>query len=208
MLKLAWLLLFVLAGCGGGGGGDFAPAPAQATQWELQFARNMPPHPTALGQGFYIDLPQPTAEVGSLHYVTRPVGDLSGFTKVVVDYRIDMAEGTRILPRRFPDAPSMLTLYFQREGDSMTARHEDYRWYASFATHSPITAGEHRMEARFDSNWTAVLHSTAQNNPQGYGLGLKHASRIGFVVGGGDGLGHGIYATGPARLTVTGFTLE
>ena len=37
---------------------------------------------------------------------------------------------------------------------------------------------------------------------------IANASRIGFVLGGGDGLGHGVYATGPLRIVVTGFEVR
>jgi hypothetical protein len=35
-----------------------------------------------------------------------------------------------------------------------------------------------------------------------------NADRIGFTFGGGDGYGHGTYATGSARFVVTSFAVE
>jgi hypothetical protein len=40
------------------------------------------------------------------------------------------------------------------------------------------------------------------------GAALAAADRVGFVLGCGDGYGHDVFATGPARLTVTDFRVE
>jgi hypothetical protein len=72
----------------------------------------------------------------------------------------------------------------------------------------PITPGEHVMVAPLDGNWTAVQSSTARSNPAAFRAALAGADRVGFVLGGGDGYGHGVFATGPARLTVTDFRVE
>lgn len=209
MKKLILLLALLLTACGGGGGGGASepPSAAAARQWALEFAINMPQHPTLAGEGFYIDLPYPSADAGSVHYVTRPAGDLSQYSRIVMTYRVEMAPGVRIEPRGYPGSPAMLTLYFQREGDALSAAHEAYRWYASFATHTPIVAGEFTLEAPFSGNWTAVLTSSRQNNPQAFEDARRNAARVGFVLGGGDGLGHGVYATGAARIVVTSFAL-
>jgi hypothetical protein len=211
MRKLILLLVLALLGaCGGGGGGGAdAPKPAAgSTSWTLEFAHGVPQQPLAWGEGFYIDLPYPSAEAGSVHYVTRSSGDLSQFSGIVMTYRVEMAPGVRIVPRLFPDSPSILTLYFQREGDSLTAIHEAWRWYASFASHSPVVAGEFTVQAPFSANWTAVQTSSRENNPQAFEEARRNAARVGFVLGGGDGLGHGVYATGPARIVVTSFALQ
>ncbi len=104
----------------------------------------------------------------------------------------------------------MITLYFQRGGDNWSARglFETYRWYATFATKSPIRPGEHVMVAPLSANWTAIQSSSARNNPAAFREALADADEVGFVLGGGDGFGHGVFATGPARLTVTDFRVE
>ena len=53
-----------------------------------------------------------------------------------------------------------------------------------------------------------MMGGTAATNPAEFAAALANASRIGFVLGGGDGLGHGVYATGPLRLVVTGFEVR
>jgi hypothetical protein len=159
------------------------------------------------GGGFHIGLPRAP---GSVHYVTFRHGPLSGKSRIVMRYRIAAAPGVRIAPRSEPAAPAMITLYFQRSGDDWSGRRrfETYRWYATFATQSPLRAGDHVLTAPLDGNWTAVETSTARKDPAAFRAALAEVDRVGFVLGGGDGYGHGVFATGPARLTVTDFRVE
>ena len=85
---------------------------------------------------------------------------------------------------------------------------EAYRWYAAFASQSPIVAGVHEMVVPLDGDWSAVMTSHARTNPDGFRDALANADQVGFVLGGGDGYGHGVFATGPARLVVTSFRVE
>lgn len=232
-LPAAAAVLLLLSGCGGGGdssaGGD-APAdsavaavysaldPMDPTNWEIgpviggtSLSDGMPLHPHADPEGWAIDLPNPVRAAGSVHYVTMPTGSLAGRTKITMHYRVEAAPGVAIVPRNFPDAPSILSLYFQRDGDNWTAMgpYEAYRWYATFSSQMPVApGGDQVIEARFDQKWTAVLTSSRDSNPTAFDAALANAGRIGFVLGGGDGYGHGVYATGPARLVVTSFKVE
>ena len=172
------------------------------------YSREMPMHPSAgPNGGLHIDLPRAP---GSVHYVTFPHGSLAGKRRIVMRYRIEAAPGVRIVPRTAPASPSMMTLYFQRDGDNWSAAgpFETYRWYATFAMKSPVTAGEHIIVAPLDANWTAVQNSSARTSPGAFREALTQADQVGFVMGGGDGVGHGVYATGPARLIVTEFRVE
>ncbi|HEX8401636.1 MAG TPA: hypothetical protein VF628_08020 [Allosphingosinicella sp.] len=171
-------------------------------------SQGMPLHPTpSRNGGFVIDLPQAP---GSVHYVTFPHGSLEGKRRIVMRYRIQAAPGVRIVPRTAPALPSMITLYFQRAGDNWTARraYETYRWYATFATQSPISPGVHQIVAPLGANWTAIQSSNARTAPAQFQDAIAEADQVGFVLGGGDGFGHGVYATGPARLIVTEFRVE
>jgi hypothetical protein len=228
LFAAAVALPFFLSACGGGGDAAGSlesanPGLGSARQdamdpahWELgPLIQGMPLHPflhvDGQSSGWAIDLPNPTREAGSVHYVTTETGSLVGKTKISMRFRVEADAGVKIVPRNFPASPSILTLYFQREGDDWSARgaYETYRWYATFASHMPIQpGGEYTVEARFDQNWTAVLTSSRSNNPSGFQAALADAGRIGFVLGGGDGYGHGVYATGRARLVVTSFRVE
>jgi len=171
-------------------------------------SRGVALHPSpGPGRGWHIDLP--TAP-GSVHYVTFRHGSLAGKRRIVMHYRVEAAPGVRILPRTAPSMPSVITLYFQRRGDNWSGRgpFETFRWYATFASQAPLTPGEHVMVAPLAGNWTAVGRSTARTNPYAFRDALANADQVGFVLGGGDGYGHGVFATGPARLVVTSFRVE
>ena len=172
------------------------------------YSRGVPLRPTPRRDGgFQIDLPRAP---GSVHYVTFRHGSLAGKSRIVMRYRIEAAPGVRILPITAPNLPSIITLYFQRGGDNWSARgpFETYRWYAAFASHSPIVPGDHVLVAPLNGAWSAVERSTARSNPAAFRAALAGADQVGFVLGGGDGLGHGAFATGPARLVVTDFRVE
>ncbi len=172
------------------------------------YSREMPMHPSAAPNGgLHIDLPQAP---GSVHYVTFPHGSLAGKRRIVMRYRIEADRDVRILPRTSPGSPSIITLFFQRGGDNWSGRgpFEAYRWYATFASRSPITPGEHLMVAPLSGNWTAVERSSARTNPAAFRDAVVGADQVGFVLGGGDGFGHGIFATGRARLIVTTFRVD
>lgn len=171
-------------------------------------SRGMPLHPSpGPGGGWHFQFPRAP---GSVHAVTFRHGSLAGKSRIVMRYRIEAAPGVRILPRTDPGAPSIITLYFQRGGDNWSGRgwFESYRWYATFASKSPIAPGTHQIVAPLNGNWTAVQVSSARTNPAGFRAALANADQVGFVLGGGDGFGHGVFATGPARLVVTDFRVE
>ena len=171
------------------------------------YSRGMPLHPSpSLGRAFQIALPGPG---GSVNYVTFRHGSLAGKSRIVMRYRIDAAPGVQVVPRSAPQLPAQITLYFQRAGDNWSGRgpFEAYRWYATFATQVP-TSGSHEMVASLSGNWTAVQRSSARSNPAAFRAALAEADQVGFVLGGGDGYGHGVFATGPARLVVTDFRIE
>lgn len=220
MIKLRTLVLpaVLLAGCGNGSGSapiERSRAMAPASAWEIgptirgrNYSQGVALHPTPAARGsWYFDLPRAP---GSVHYVTFRHGPLAGKSRIVLRYRVEAAPGVRVLPITAPQLPSVITLYFQRGGDNWTGRgpYEAFRWYATFASQSPITPGDHIMVASLSGNWTAVETSSARTNPAAFRDALANADQVGFVLGGGDGYGHGVFATGPARLVVTEFRVE
>ena len=211
------LALLLLAACGDGAGArtDGAAAAPDPRAWVIgpvirgrNYSVDMPLHPSpGRGGTWHIDLPQAP---GSAHYMTFAHGSLAGKRRIVLRYRVEADPGVRIVPTTAPRSPAIITLYFQRRGDDWSARgrFETYRWYATFASHSPIVPGEHEMVAPLDGNWTAVMTSSARTEPAAFREALVHADQVGFVLGGGDGYGHGVHATGRARLIVTDFRVE
>jgi hypothetical protein len=211
----AFAAIALLGACGEvaqAGGAAGAPGPGAWVIGPIVQGRNrsagvpLHPRPSRKG-GWQIDIPRAP---GSVHYVTFRHGSLAGKRRIVMRYRIEAAPGARIAPATAPDLPSIITLYFQRGGDTWTGRgrFETYRWYATFASHSPIAPGEHEMVAPLDGPWTAIGSSSARSNPRAFRSAVAGADQVGFVLGGGDGYGHGVYATGPARLVVTQFRVE
>lgn len=172
------------------------------------YSEGMPLHPAPRRNGgFQIDLPRAP---GSIHYVTFRHGSLAGKSRIVMRYRVEADPGVRILAASDRRSPSIITLYFQRGGDNWSGRgrFEAYRWYATFASQSPIAPGRHEIVAPLDGNWTAVETSSARDDPAAFRSAAANADQVGFVLGGGDGYGHGVYATGRARLIVTDFRVE
>ena len=206
-----------LAACGGAseasprGTGNHVDASA----WTIgpiirgrNYSQGMPLHPSPHPRGgMYIDLPRPP---GSVHYVTFGHGSLAGKSRIVIRYRIEAAPGVRIAPPSAPEGAGLITLYFQRAGDNWSGRRrfEGYRWYATFATQTLLRPGEHVMVAPLGGNWTAVETSSARTNSAAFREAVEAADQVGFVLGGGDGYGHGVFATGRARLIVTEFRIE
>lgn len=189
----------------------------QAKLWEIgpiingtNSSSGLPLNPQANPDGFVIQFPQPNASIGHLHYVTALSASLQGKRWIRMKFRIETDPDVKILPTKYPDFPSMLTLYFQREGDdwSGVGKYETYRWWASFKSQTPLIAGNYEIIAPFDQKWTAVQTSDALTNNTAFNDALLHANRVGFTLGGGDGLGHGVYATGNAKIVVTEFVVE
>ncbi len=186
-----------------------------ASSWEIgpiingmNYSVNLPPTPTQdRGRSWHIDIPR---DDGELHYVTFNHGSLAGKRQIVMRYRVDLARGAQILPARAEGQPATLTLYFQRSGDNWSGRrrYHSYRWYANFASERALTAGVHTVTVPLDGPWTSVQGKPQQDHPREYAAALANAGRVGFVMGSPIASGHGVYATGRARLTVLDFRVE
>jgi hypothetical protein len=216
-LRTAALAAFaLLAACGDeAAGAEPAAAASNPAAWTIgpiirgrNYSIGAPLHPSPRrGGGLQIDLP---LAPGSVHYVTFRHGPLAGKRRIVMRYRLELARGAGLVAASDGRSASMITLYFQRAGDSWSGRgrFETYRWYATFATQTPMTPGDHVIVAPLDGAWTAVETSKALSSPAAFRAALAEADQVGFVLGGGDGFGHGVSATGPARLIITSFRVE
>lgn len=181
-----------------------------AQNWEIgpvingsNYSVGMPLNPVQTPDGWAIDFPLSPA---SVHYVTFPFGTLAGKTRIVMHYRIEADPGVQIVPVCCATSPAIgPTLYFQQQGDDWNTDGE--RWWATFDTKFPIEAGTYELDVPLDGAWTSVMTMTAKSDPQQFTTAKNNAARIGFTLGGGDGYGHGVYATGPARLVVTEFKI-
>ncbi len=193
-----------------------ASRPAARSSWEIgpfirgrDYSVGMPPAPTATAHGWFFDFP---GEEGDVHYVTTTTGSLAGKSRIVLRYRIDAAPGVAFVARGNPNAVATLSLYFQRAGDNWSGRRqfEHFRWYAlESAGRVPLSPGEHEASLPLDPrSWKSVMSSTGADVPEAFRDALANASRVGFVLGGSGGAGHGVYATGPARFTLLSFRVE
>lgn len=192
--------------------GGTASDPNDPNSWEIgpvisgkNLSHNVPLHPVSTAEGLQIVMP--TSD--GVHYFTKPTTPLANRNKLVAKLRINADPGVKFVPSSDPNAPPLISLYFQRLGDDWTAQGEmeAYRWYASFATLTNFGPGDYTIEAPLDANWTAILTSSRANNPQGFQAALDSTGRVGIVFGGGTGLGHGMYATGPASITLLSFDI-
>lgn len=191
--------------------------PRKAASWEIGPWFNgktrsigLPRHPAPYsGALFAIDIPQPNQQAGHLHYVTHIGGPIRG-KALHLRFRLEMAEATRIECVNYPALLGHITLYFQRKGDDWSAgqRTQFYRWWSVDGRAKLNRAGEYELIAPLGGNWISVHGKPASDNPEEFKAALANAESVGFVCGGGDGWGHGFYATGPARLVVTDFRAE
>jgi hypothetical protein len=195
-----------LSACGGGNDRP-KPVPAPIGGWEVGpiigrtnyssgFSAEITP------EGYTLVVPTN----GSLNYVVRP-GSLIGKNRIVLRYRVVLDEGVKLLPKCCPQSMSIgPTLYFATSDNDW--RKDGLRWWATFNAPTPIVAGEFELIAPLDGKWSSVIAMNAETHPLEFRNAINKANRIGFTFGGGDGFGHGIYATGRAKIIITYFGAE
>jgi hypothetical protein len=182
-----------------------------AQNWEIgplingkDYSAGMPLHPVQTSDGWAFDIP---LGPNSVNYVTFPFGSLTGKKEIVMHYRIEADPGVQIVPVCCSGSPAIgPTMYIQEQGDDWVT--DGQRWWATFDTKSPMIGGDFDVTIPLNGAWTSVMTMTAQSNPQQFVTAKDNAGRIGFTLGGGDGFGHGVYATGPARVVVTAFKVD
>ena len=188
----------------------------QAREWTIGpivRGRNMsvgaPLHPVRARGGAAIDFPYPNVNAGHVHYVTRPVRSLAGARSITLRYRVDAAPGTRFVSRQ-GGGPGMISLFLQRRGDNWSGRgpYAHYRWYSPPSTVAALRPGTHTMTVRLDDNWGGVMGGRRGQFPREFADALASADQVGITLGSARARGHGVYATGPATLTILDFDIR
>jgi hypothetical protein len=160
------------------------------------------------GGGFFMDLPVGW-EKGHANYVTFCHGPLTNKQRIIIRGRLELSDGAKLINDTGGEG-GWLTPYFQRRDDNWTANgeYETYRWWASFAA-TRLENGDFEIVADLnDPNWTATQVSRSGYDNPDFDKAKDNAACVGFTLGGGTGYGHGVAATGPARLIVTEFVVE
>lgn len=183
-------------------------------------SKNMPLHPSVHPKGWVIEMPTPTSEP---HYITNNHGPLTGKTQITLKGHFEIEDGGQFFAK---DGTSMasICLYFQRQFDDWSATEgvtdsfetnqntQYYRWYATSNAMLPIVAGPFTLTASLTDKWTALraesLDSLTGEGAKYFKEAIANAGEIGFVLGGGDGWGHGIIATKPAKIIITSYELS
>jgi hypothetical protein len=148
--------------------------------------------------------------IGELSGLTHIPGTLSGKTRITARFRIEGEEGVTLQPSQPGYDNATATLFFQRAGDNWGAqgKYETYRWFASkHIAYNLAVGGEYEISAPLGGGWTATLASSQEGEPVAFQQALANAESVGLVFGGGDGLAHGIFASGPARLVLLDFQI-
>lgn len=187
-----------------------------AGAWEIgptvrgkNYSVGMPARPSA-GPGGSLVMDFPVAGAGQVDALTTAVGPLAGARAITMRYRVDAARGTRFVPDETPGETATVSLYFQRAGDTWSAkgRYASYRWYVPERAVIPLTPGEHTVTVRFDEPWINVWGRQKDTDPAGFAGALQNTARLGVAFGSVNRRSHGVYATGPARFTLLALDIE
>lgn len=202
-----------LAACGGDNDKPRSTpkSPVTSAGWEIgpvingrNYSVGLLLNPSVKSDGSFSFTIGPTQEP---HYITKRFGPLTGKKSITIRYRIEAEPGTVIYPKCCMGSPPIgPTLYFQVKGDDW--RTDGNRWWATFKQDAILQPGEYTITAELDNNWTSVMEITAEKNPAIFKKAIDNADRIGFTLGGGDGFGHGVRATGLVTFTVLEFKVE
>lgn len=210
------LITAIAAACAVGSIAIASTPPAQ--QWEIgpiirgkNYSVGMPLHPAPTPRGWYFDFPHNSRANGHVHYVTFAPGSLAGKARIVVRYQVTAAPGARFVPQEHPELPGTVSLFFQRRGDTWSARgrFEHYRWYAPNHAVQNIAPGVHQMTVSLrDPEWISVFGRNASGNPAAYAAALRDTDRLGLVFGSTAARGHGVFATAPAKFELLSFVVQ
>lgn len=190
---------------------------ASASEWTIgpvvrgrSLSPGMPLHPAQGRDGPTFAFPGPHERDGHVHYLTRPVGDLTRAREIVLRYRVDAAPGTRFVAQETPGETATVSLFLQRGGDNWSGRgaFAAYRWYSPPGTPVPLRPGTHTLRIALTPGWIDVNGQPASRAPDGFAQARREAQTVGVLFGSDSRRGHGVFATGPARFTVLDFTIR
>jgi hypothetical protein len=191
-------ILFVLALAACSSDGDDTPY----SGWSTQFSPSMPERIT--NSFNFPKCSDPISPDGpSVHYVTKPTGPMAGGS-MVLTYRI---EGNGVFAATEGHSPR-LALYFQRKGDDLTGKGKMavYRWYSK--ERLALKVGTFTLSAPLShASWGPVFSSSEYNTIYYFQGAMENAQKVGFVLGGSVGAGHGVcLKSGSAKLTIESFS--
>lgn len=169
--------------------------------WVISWSKNMPAHPTAAGKGWYFDFPNQDG----VHYVMVPYYAVKAHTMLTMTYRVTKLSGDPKFVSVQAGGESDFRPILERQGDTMTAQSEFYRWW-SYPTKLVADGLIHVLQFPLSwDRWTSVFGHT---NRTEFEASMKALKGVGFTVGGDGMAGHGGYVTGgTARFELLGYEI-
>jgi hypothetical protein len=165
-------------------------------------SQGMPLHPQPHPEGFALDLPQRGSELDQLLFNPGP---LTGKRQLLIEGRIEADAGVEFISvsKAEPDKwRSAMTPFLKRAGDdwSMEGKFADYRWF-QHSIRIMVVPGPFSLGIPLTPEGWEPL---GKGGPAEFAATLAEADAIGLVFGGNEeSSGHGMFATGPARLVIT-----
>jgi hypothetical protein len=196
----------------------------ESSQWHLQYSAGVPDHPVPDKAGWSFDFPvynqqSPTncsedKSCGHVNYITTPVNAAIAATALTMTFRIETT-GAPIFqyalnPNNTCTNPAAVRLFIQRQGDTLEADHEFYRWWSKAA--AELTAGTVTLTVPLiPDQWLSVFGKTGdvdQVTLAAFHDALQNVGNIGMTFGGGCFAGHGVNISGgTARFSLTRYRL-
>src|SRR6478752_682259 len=170
------------------------------SQWYLQYSAGVPVHPAAEQDGWSFDFPvydEPSTNCakdkscGHVNCITTPVNAAITAATVTMTFRIETT-GAPIFqyglnPNNNCTNPAAVRLFIQRQGDTLEADHEFYRWWSKAA--AELTPGWLTLTVPLiPEQWLSVFGKTGdldQVASASFHDALQNVGNIGMTFGGG-----------------------
>lgn len=150
------------------------------------------------GRGFAF--PYPNRDAGHVHALVQPVSALSG--KITAKWSILANEGTTFHPQENHDERGEMSLMIMRKGDNAYSKKGPKEFYRLYAPNPQfIKIGDGEMTADLTpAGWIGVLG--VPPSQEQFDDVMQNIATIQLCFGGGGSRAHGVYASGPAALTL------